>query len=208
MKRVIRPAEEEMGGVVTTLLFSVLWYSAIGSFIFQSGFQTIFLVFLIAGLMLPYQAVTSIRRALFYRRQRSDAIAHGDSCRGKIVGITRQDVPYYSTGKHRQLRYRRYYYLEVEMTDPDTGISSRIQSQGYRRPIHRYLGSDRVTVYTDKSGWKHYLEEFQWKEHRSDPDIFDYPREFEEVHLGSERVGQIIFAVVVILMILNMLNPG
>ena len=82
-----------MGGVVTTLLFSVLWYSAIGGSILQNGFHTVFFVFLIAGLMLPYQAVTSIRRALFYRRQRSDAIAHGDSCRGKIVGITRQEVP-------------------------------------------------------------------------------------------------------------------
>ena len=115
----------------------------------------------------------------------------------------RQDVPYYTSGEHGRLRYRRYYFLEVEMTDPDTGISSRIQSQGYRRPIHRYLGSNRVTVYTDRSGWKYYLEDFQWKEHRRDPDIFDYPREFEEVHLGSGRVTQIIFVVILILMVLN-----
>ena len=139
----------------------------------------------------------------FYRKQRADAIALGDRKNGRIVGITRQDVPYYSSDDHGRLRYRRYYFLEVEMTDPDTGISSRIQSQGYRRPIHRYLGSNRVTVYTDRSGWKHYLEDFQWKEHRSDPDIFDYPREFEEVHLGSGRVTQIIFVVILILMILN-----
>jgi len=94
-------------------------------------------------------------------------------------------------------------YLEVEMTDPDTGISTRIRSQGYRRPVHRYLGSDRVTVYTDRSGWKHYLEDFQWKEHKNDPDIFDYPREFEEVHLESGRLSQIIFVVILLLMILN-----
>lgn len=206
MKRVIRPAEEEMGGILPTLLFSALWYSTICGNILRSGFQTGLLLFLVAGLLPLHQAVTGIRRAFFYRRQRSDAIAHGDASHGRIVGITRQDVPYYSTGKHRQLRYRRYYYLEVEMTDPDTGISSRIQSQGYRRPIHRYLGSDRVTVYTDRSGWKHYLEDFQWKEHRRDPDIFDYPREFEEVHLGSERIGQIIFVVVLILMILNVFS--
>ena len=140
---------------------------------------------------------------MFYRKQRTDAIAFGNRCRGRIVGVTRQDVPYYLSGEHRRLRYRRYYYLEVEMTDPDTGISTRIRSQGYRRPVHRYLGSDRVTVYTDRSGWKHYLEDFQWKEHKNDPDIFDYPREFEEVHLESGRLSQIIFVVILLLMILN-----
>lgn len=88
----------------------------------------------------------------FYRKQRADAIALGDRKNGRIVGITRQDVPYYSSDDHGRLRYRRYYFLEVEMTDPD---------------------------------------------------IFDYPREFEEVHLGSGRVTQIIFVVILILMILN-----
>ena len=203
MRRVIRPAEEEMGGVVSTVLFSVVWYSALCGTIFRVGFQLSMLLFLVAGLLPLCQAVNIARRAFFYRKQRADAIALGDRKNGRIVGTTRQDVPYYSSDDHGRLRYRRYYFLEVEMTDPDTGISSRIQSQGYRRPIHRYLGSNRVTVYTDRSGWKHYLEDFQWKEHRSDPDIFDYPREFEEVHLGSGRVTQIIFVVILILMILN-----
>ena len=203
MRRVIRPAEEEMGGIVSTVLFSVVWYSALCGTIFRVGFQLSMLLFLVAGLLPLCQAVNIARRAFFYRKQRADAIALGDRKNGRIVGITRQDVPYYSSDDHGRLRYRRYYFLEVEMTDPDTGISSRIQSQGYRRPIHRYLGSNRVTVYTDRSGWKHYLEDFQWKEHRSDPDIFDYPREFEEVHLGSGRVTQIIFVVILILMILN-----
>ena len=203
MRRVIRPAEEEMGGVLWTALFSAVWYCAICGSILKSGFQISLLLFLVAGLLPLCQAVNIVRRALFYRKQRTDAIAFGNRCRGRIVGVTRQDVPYYSSGEHRRLRYRRYYYLEVEMTDPDTGISTRIRSQGYRRPVHRYLGSDRVTVYTDRSGWKHYLEDFQWKEHKNDPDIFDYPREFEEVHLESGRLSQIIFVVILLLMILN-----
>ena len=203
MRRVIRPAEEEMGGVLSTALFSAVWYCAICGTILKSGFQISLLLFLVAGLLPLCQAVNIVRRALFYRKQRTDAIAFGNRCRGRIVGVTRQDVPYYLSGEHRRLRYRRYYYLEVEMTDPDTGISTRIRSQGYRRPVHRYLGSDRVTVYTDRSGWKHYLEDFQWKEHKNDPDIFDYPREFEEVHLESGRLSQIIFVVILLLMISN-----
>ena len=59
-------------------------------------------------------------------------------------------------------------------------------------------------MYTDKSGWKHYLEDFQWKEHRSDPDLFDCPREFEEAYPWNGRIGQIIVAAVLVLMILNL----
>ena len=204
MKRTIRPAEEEIGSVIPVILFSLLWYSSIFGIIFRGGFQTPLLIFLVAGILPLYQVITNIRRAFFYRRQRAEAVALGNVSYGKITGVTRQDVPYYTSGEHRRLRYRRYYYLNVEMTDPVTGVSTTIQSQGYRRPIHRYLASPDVKIYTDQSGWKHYLEDFHWKEHRSDPDIFSYPREFEETHLGTERFGQIIFVVILILMIITM----
>ena len=184
MKRVIRPAEEEIGNVVPGILFSIFWYCSIGGIILRGGFQLMLVIFLIAGVLPVFQAVTSIRRALFYRKQRAEAIALGNAAYGTITGVTRQDVPYYTSGEHRHLRYRRYYFLNVQMTDPMTGISSEIQSQGY--------------------GWKHYLEDFQWKQHRNDPDIFNYPREFEEVHIGSERFGQIIFVIILILMIFTM----
>lgn len=204
IKRKIRPAEEETGGLSFTILFAILWYGTIGISIAGNGFQTEMLLFMAAGLLPLYQMFTKIRRALFYRRQRADAVALGDAAHGRIVGVTRQDIPYYTSGRHSHLSYRRYYYLNVEMTDPRTGITTSIQSQGYRRPIHRYLRSIKVKVYTDKSGWKHYLEDFQWKEHRSDPDLFDCPREFEEAYPWNGRIGQIIVAAVLVLMILNL----
>ena len=152
---------------------------------------------------MPYTAVNNLRRALFYRRQRAEAVALGDVSPGRITGVARQDVPY-TTGEHHTLRYRRYYFLQVEMYDPVTGAANTIQSQGYRKPVHRYLASDRVSVYTDRSGWKHYIEDFQWKEHRSDPDLFDCSREFEEAHPWNGRIGQIIVTAVLVLMILNL----
>lgn len=208
MKRVIRPAEEEIGNVIPLILFGILWYCTIGGIIIRGGFQFPLLIFLIAGMLPLIQAVNSIRRALFYRRQRAKAIALGSAAYGTITGVTRQDVPYYTSGKHRHLRYRRYYYLTVQMTDPVTGMSSEIRSQGYLKPIHRYLGSPRIRIYTDQSGWKHYLEDFQWKQHRNEPDIFSYPKEFEEVHIGTERFGQIIFVIILILMIFTMLRQS
>ena len=204
MSRRIRPAEEEVGNIIPTILFMFLWYSGLLGIIASTGFDTMLLLFLNAGLRPLYSVVTSIRRALFYRRQRAEAIAGGQSCTGQIRSVVRQDQPYLDhTPDHRRIRYRRYYYLEVDMINPDTGVTNTIRSQGYSKPIHRYLSSNKVRVYTDKSGWKYYLEDFQWKQNKNDPDIFDYPKEFEDTIMGQGNIIQIIFIVIMILMVLN-----
>ena len=203
MKRKIRPAEEEMGNVAFLILFAILWYACLVASLVNGGTRITVLLFFVAGLFPVYSAVTMIRKALFYRRQRADAIAYGSSQWGKIRGVMRQDIPYRS-GEHNTLRYHRYYYLQVDITDPVTGAVSTIQSQGYRKPIHRYLASAQVRDYTDRSGWKHYLEDFQYKERMSDPGIFDdRPMEFEETRAGSGRVVQILFIAVFILIVLS-----
>ena len=203
MKRKIRPAEEEMGNVAFLILFAILWYACLVASLVNGGTRITVLLFFVAGLFPVYSAVTMIRKALFYRRQRADAIAYGSSQLGKIRGVMRQDIPYRS-GEHNTLRYHRYYYLQVDITDPVTGAVSTIQSQGYRKPIHRYLASAQVRVYTDRSGWKQYLEDFQYKERMSDPGIFDdRPMEFEETRAGSGRVVQILFIAVFILIVLS-----
>lgn len=183
-----------------------MWYSATGAILTQNGFQTILILFLAAGLLPVYQAVNSIRRAFFYRRQRAAAIALGRAADGRITEVVRQYVSYEDESHRRRVQYRRYYFLRVEVMDPFTGATHMILSQGYRRPVHRYLCSDRVKVYTDQSGWKHYLEDFQFKKHRSDPDIFNAPRTFEEAHPGAGNFGQIIFVVILVLMILSVIR--
>lgn len=203
MKRKIRPAEEEMGNIAFLVLFVILWYSTLIGSLASNGVRTPVLLFLAAGLFPVYSAVTVVRKALFYRRQRAEAVAYGHSQLGRIRSVTRQDVPYRS-GEHNTLRYHRYYYLQVDITDPVTGAVSTITSQGYRKPIHRYLASDQVRVYTDRSGWKHYLEDFQYKERKSDSGIFDdRPMEFDETAAGSGRVMQILFVIVFILIVLT-----
>ena len=196
MKRKIRP-------IAFLVLFVILWYSTLIGSLASNGVRTPVLLFLVVGLFPVYSAVTVVRKALFYRRQRAEAVAYGHSQLGRIRSVTRQDVPYRS-GEHNTLRYHRYYYLQVDITDPVTGAVSTITSQGYRKPIHRYLASDQVRVYTDRSGWKHYLEDFQYKERKSDSGIFDdRPMEFDETAAGSGRVMQILFVIVFILIVLT-----
>ena len=207
-KRKILPAEEEIGNVTFLILFTILWYSALFRNFHFGGAQITVLLFCAAGLLPMYSAVTMVRKAFFYRKQRADAIAYGQSRPGRIQSVVRQDVPYYSSQHHR-LRYHRYYYLKVDITDPVTGVTTTIQSQGYRKPVHRYLASAQVRVYTDRSGWKHYLEEFQFKEHPTDPGIFDgKPMDFVETAAGSGRFVQNLVAVILVLMALNLFLGG
>ena len=205
IKRKIRPAEEETGGLSFTILFAILWYGTIGYFDRRERFSDRDAFICGSGTSAAVSDVhENTPRPVLQEAARRRSRAGPMAAYGRIVGVTRQDVPYYTPGRHSHLSYRRYYYLNVEMTDPSTGITTSIQSQGYRRPIHRYLRSNKVKVYTDKSGWKHYLEDFQWKEHRSDPDLFDCSREFEEAHPWNGRIGQIIVTAVLVLMILNL----
>ena len=61
-----------------------------------------------------------------------------------------------------------------------TGQGREIRSQGYTKPIHRYLRTPNVTVYIDQSGWNYYLEDFEWKTSRKEPDILLFREEFDE----------------------------
>lgn len=204
MKKRFRTAEEEITAAPLMILFSVLWYSTLLRSVAGGGFQPMLIPFLAAGLLPLYTAANEIRRAMFYRKQRADAIAYNHWEIGRIRGIIREDVPYYS-GKNRTLRYRRNYCLQVDLMDPATGTVHTVESKGYRKPVHRYLASDKVRVYTDRTGWKYYLEDFDLKKHRSDPGVFDQmPSEYEETTMGSQRLGQLIFIIVLIGMIWSM----
>ncbi|HJC91298.1 MAG TPA: hypothetical protein H9695_10015 [Candidatus Mediterraneibacter excrementigallinarum] len=77
IKRKVRPAEEETGGVLLPVLFSIGWYSAIGVSVAGGGFHPWMILFMIFGLLPLYQMLTGIRHAMFYRRQRAEAIASG-----------------------------------------------------------------------------------------------------------------------------------
>lgn len=209
MKRTVRPAEEEMGRSVPVFLFSFLWMLILSVNLIAGGASITLLLFMAVGLLPLFTAVNIVRRALFYRRQRAEAIAAGDVKTGKIRGVSRKAVPYY-TGRHNNiLRYRRYYCLQVEITDPVTGAVSTIESQDYSKPVYRWLAGDRVRVYVDRSGWKYFLEDFQWKEKKSDPGIFDdRPFDFEETMSGNGSIIQIIFLVLFVLIVLSSFLEG
>ena len=198
MKRKIRPASEELGIQFELILVSLLWYGTLVTQIIERGFQMSIVIFLMAGLIPIVSMVEGTKRALFYRRERANALSLGRVQTGNITGVSRKNVPI-ETKKGRQ-RYKAYYFLTVEIVNPQNGAVSQFLSDAYAKPIHKYLSGTRVSVYTDQSGWHHFLEDFQWKERKSDPDIFNTPREY-----ASSNMMTMIVRIMLLLMTLLML---
>ena len=138
----IRPAQEEMRGTAFTIIFVLVWYAGLMRGIAGGGFQSAYLLFLVAGLLPVFTAVQGVRRALFYRRQGREIREFGNAARGRIVNVIMKSAPYEDS--HHRTRYRRYYVLEAEVPDPVTGVVNRIESPAYSRPIHRYLAYTRT----------------------------------------------------------------
>lgn len=201
MKYTIRPADEEMGNCIPVLSFVILWYAALMQSMLRS-FQPAHTLFLLAGLVPLFTLVQCVRRARFYRAQRAHAIAHGRAVHGHITGVAQKMIPY--AGKNGSLRFHKYYCLQVKIVNPVTGAADVIESQAYRKPIHCYLASPKVLVYTDKCSLNHYLEGFQWKVHKKDPDIFSYPHEFDATNRNLP-ILQILFVLIAIGLLIRLM---
>ena len=162
-RKSIRTADEELGNVWYTILFSLVWYGGLFRSILLGSFQTSLLPFLIAGLLLLAVAVRQIQRAMYYRNFHHQCIKLGKRQNGRIVNCVREYLwadP--SQGQQTRRKVVRY-FLIVELQDPETGVSTRIKSQGYSFPVYRYLKDPWVTVYSDQSGWKKVIDGFHIK---------------------------------------------
>ena len=102
-----------MTGVLYSALFLLIWYAGLLRGILTSGFQSSYMLFLAAGLIPLFTAVQTVRRVLFYRRQREEIKAAGNVSRGRIVNVIMKSSPYEDS--HHRTRYRRYYFLEAEV---------------------------------------------------------------------------------------------
>lgn len=198
--RKFRPVQEEITGVWFQTAFIIFWYLTILINILRSGFRMDYLIFIVAGLLPVYMVIQCARSAYFYRRERREAIRLGNVRPGRIVNVVRKIETYEDSNRRRQ--YHHYYYLTVEIMNLDTGIANEFESQAYRLPVHRYLSSPYVQVYTDETGWKHYIEGFQFKENKHEPDIIAGTREFEDTSVFP-RVVQTVVLLMIILSIVK-----
>lgn len=206
MRRKIYTVDEEMNGTAFQLLFMLIWYLGIFRMILGSGFTPGFLIFLLGGLMIPYQVFRRIQKALYHRKLHAQIMQESAPQQGRIVNVTRE---YYldENSSSRNRRQITYYYLMIEVVDAYTGVMQTIKSDPYRLPVYRYLASPLVQVYTDRSGWKHVIDGFQLKRSKNEPNIpLENPNLYMKDFQQAPMFMRVINTAILILMLMMILG--
>ena len=169
LKRKLYTANEEIGfKVVPIVIFVGVWYGFLIRSFIADGFIVGLIPHYIAGLVVAFFTGRNVRRALIQRLRHREIMKTVQPLQGRILDIklkqTRRD-----SGK--RVRIISWYYLEVQVTDPNTGFVRNVISDPYHFPPQRYLASPIVDVYIDESGWHPVIDGFQLKQRRSEPDI-------------------------------------
>jgi len=169
LKRKLYTANEEIGfKVVPIVIFVGVWYGFLIQSFRADGFIAGLIPHYIAGLAVAFYTGKNVRRALMQRLRHREIMKTVQPLQGRILDIKLEQT---RRGSGKRMRIISWYYLEVQVTDPDTGLVRNIISDPYHFPPQRYLGSPMVDVYIDESGWHPVIDGFQLKQRRSDPDI-------------------------------------
>ena len=91
--------------------------------------------------------------------------------------------------------------VEVDNPCPQTGVTTIITSGEYQQAVHCWISSPNVRVYTDKSGWNHYLSNFDVKGFRKEPFLPEEP----QLLLGVDEILDFIFISICVGTILKMI---
>ncbi len=197
--RKILPAEEELGDVAMLLMFAAVWYSSL--FRSTRGGMANTAIFLLGGLLPLYTAYIKGRSAMNCRRKRREAISGGKCCRGVIRRFESEKVSF--TGRHGHIHYRKKYYLIIEKMEEGLVCGTEIRTGSYRVPVHLYLKSPEVKLYSDASGWNWYVEGLQCGRFRQNPGVFK-----TDDADGGAYVGDVLTRFIAIAVLLFMLLQG
>ena len=140
------------------------------------------------------------RAALRCRKKRREAIAKGRRCRGIIRRIESERVPF--RGRHGHVYYRKRYYLVIEKIEEGFQCGTEIKTGAYRVPVHLYLKSPEVQLYSGPSGWNWYVEGLQCGMFRQNPGVFKTDDADGDTYVG-DALFQILFIAILLLTLLR-----
>ncbi len=199
--RKILPAEEELWDTAILLVFAAVWYSSLfrgmGSGTANGANRVIFLL---GGLLPLYTAYIKGRGALNCRMKRREAISGGRCCRGVIRRFESEKVSF--TNRHGHIHYRKLYYLVIEKMEEGPACGTEIKAGAYRVPVHLYLKSPEVKLYSDASGWNWYVEGLQCSRFRQKPGVFQTDDADRGVY-GWDVLTRVIAIAVLLFMLLQ-----
>ena len=159
------PHDEDFGDAFGWFVFGCAWTVLILGQLSSNGLQSSS-TFGIVMIPIPFfVAYNLFRKAAACRKLRKEAMEQGTVQHGKIVGVRARTEEQRSSRRRKRITYFTY---DVEITSPQTGASFLITSEEYRQAVHHWITSPDILVYTDRSGWKHYLAGFQVKGKRKE----------------------------------------
>lgn len=205
LHRKIRTKKESMESIPFLIIFVIIWYTVTLRPVIKTGFSSVGTssIFLLAGLLPLGIVVQTIRRVCYYRRLHRQYMNQRPR-KGKIVSCVRGSYRERSSKGSSRIVYE--YFLKIEVYDPDTMLTTEIQSEAYSWPVYRALSSPDVEVYTDETGWHHVIDGFQYKTSKNDPDIFIESSFDKEPGQNMQMLFRVIFFVIFVIVILRSLH--
>lgn len=207
MHKKIWTVNEEIGNIVFLIFVSIIWYVLILASIKQNGFQPLVVLFIIVGLLFPFQTVRMLQKMVYFRKRHAKCVQEGHPQKGKIVNIVREHIVEPNSKSKNTLTW---YFLIIEMFDSNTGMSQRIMSDPYRIPLHKYLGAPYVKVYTDSTGEQYVIDGFQLKENPGEPGItLENPNIYQKDVNGPQifrKVIAVVFLIWILLLVLGIVR--
>ena len=195
-QRRVRPAEEELRDMFMLLAFAAVWYGSLFRALTNGRTNGANGAIFLAGGILPlYIAYIKGRAALICRRKRRTAISRGRCCRGIVRRVEAEKVPF--RGRHGHIYYRKRYYLSIEKIEDGFAYGTEIKTGAYRVPVHLYMKSPEVKLYSDPSGWNWYVEGLQCGRFRQNAGVFPT----DDVD-GDTYVGDALFGILYIVILL------
>ena len=205
LRRKVLPEEEELQDMVIPAAFAVVWYTMLlRAFLNHTTSGLNAAIFAAAGILPLYIAVVKGRAALSCREKRREATAGGRCCRGIIRYVIGEKVPF--RGRRGHIYYRNRYYLMIEKLEEGFDSGMEIKTAAYRVPVHRYLKSREVKLYSDKSGWKWYVEEAQCGIFRQ-PSIVSEVGECDGESYVRGAIFRVIYIIILIFVLLQVIFP-
>lgn len=200
-QRRVLPTEEELWDVVMPAAFAAAWYSSLFRMIWNGTTSTANMaVFLLGGILPLSAAFVKGRTVLACRKRRREAISGGRCCRGVIRRVESETVPF--TSRNGRIRYRKRYHLVIEKMEEGFACGIEIRTGAYTVPVHLYLKSPEVKLYSDSSGWNWYVEELQCSRFRHDPVVFRTDDADRDTYVGDVVFRVVYFAIAVYLFLL------
>ncbi|MCI9337394.1 MAG: hypothetical protein HFH93_07630 [Lachnospiraceae bacterium] len=202
-QRRVRPAEEELRDMFMLLAFAAVWYGSLFRALINGRTNGANGAIFLAGGILPlYIAYIRGRAALICRRKRRTAISRGRCCRGIVRRVEAEKVPF--RGRHGHIYYRKRYYLVIEKIEDGFAHGTEIKTGAYRVPVHLYMKSPEVKLYSDPSGWNWYVEGLQCGRFRQNAGVFPTDDVDGDTYVGDALFG-ILYVVILLFLFFRLL---